>query len=156
MTDGDQVVVQPVVYDLIPLWFPDDEPSDPTYFGCLVYLYIGSGSREYENFHCFSCSPRWLVDQFSEAGVVEGNGALLDRSSDGSIMFGSGLVLMHSWSLPTLRRAIDDFLVECTGPSWSVVANKIGRRFPWEFDHWYDEYVEKHPEKFDWPGKLHE
>ncbi len=63
---------------------------------------------------------------------------------------------MRAWSPSALRIAIDDFLLECEGPSWGVVANKIARRFPWEYDYRYDGYVNRHPDNFNWPGTLNE
>jgi hypothetical protein len=154
----DDSIVRPVVRSLDPLWFPPDNvPTDLNNFGCLVYLLIGSSEiGGVDKFHCFACSPRWLADKLSGIGPPPEHGMFLDRSNDDQIIFGSGLVLMNTWSLSALRIAIDDFLLECEGSSWGVVANKIARRFPWEYHYRYDEYVNRHPEKFNWPGTLNE
>ena len=104
----DDSIVRPVVRSLDPLWFPPDNvPTDLSDFGCLVYLLIGGSEvGGVDKFHCFACSPRWLADKLSGVRPPPEHGMFLDRSSDDEIIFGSGLVLMNTWSPSALRIAI--------------------------------------------------
>jgi hypothetical protein len=137
-----------VLKDLVPLWPGglDKEPPDPTHFGVIVQVLIGTGDAEAADmFGCLACSPRWLVDRFAEEDPLAWFRSNWAITCADQAMFGAGLALMSTWSLSDLRAAIEEVCDQCTGPHWGAVASRLGRLLPWEYSYRYDRFIDQHP-----------
>jgi hypothetical protein len=49
-----------------------------------------------------------------------------------------GLVLMMEWSENDLRRKVEAICEECVGPTGPIVASRLSRYMPWEFEYKLD------------------
>ncbi|PSL01321.1 hypothetical protein CLV30_11451 [Haloactinopolyspora alba] len=57
---------------------------------------------------------------------------------------GSGLWLMERWNPDEFVAAVQLVVDKSSpGPDWGVVAARIGRSIPWEFDYKYDDQVNR-------------
>jgi hypothetical protein len=151
-TEGD--VVRPVIKALVPLWdhhpsSPYSDPPDLAHFGVRIVLLIGTEGEIFsDSFDCFVCSPSWLADRIHDRDF--GFGLSLTEPIKGTL--GLGLVIMSEWSLAELRGSIESICDTCTAADWDTAASRVGRYFPWEHSYRYDQYVDKHPERFRIPS----
>lgn len=114
--------------------------SDPGHFGLDVHVYIGElGAPDSDSFDVVVCSPSWFAEH---AASDKDWPWLVGRQpwtrSDG-VLVGTGLWFMHRWSAQEFLAAVAAVSADASGgPGWQVVANRIGRSIPWEFDYRYD------------------
>ena len=58
---------------------------------------------------------------------------------NGEADFLRGLLLTPVWDLERLRSEIDAICEQCSGPSWPVVASRLSRYMPWEYEYRLDD-----------------
>jgi hypothetical protein len=125
------------------------QPEDPSYFGVWLLALIGEDEAgPADGFDFLLCTPRWLADTFEtdvQAFGLDGRRLGHNWSSDGQALFGTGIVLVATWSTEAARRAVEEICEAQQGPDWGSVASRIGRLIPWEYDYRYDHHVNTHP-----------
>lgn len=150
------MILRPTVSDLIaqspdpgsiPIGF-DEHLPDPSYFGFRVIIIISCDGHNSERFDCFVCSPKWLLDNFDIISRESKQPIFPWGSGSHSTMVTHGLVLMPTWIKDDLSHAIDQICNECSGPTWSVVAERLSRWFDWEYEHLLDEYLNNNSDRF--------
>lgn len=94
-------------------------PVDPEVFGFLLQVMIGpDGSRGEESFDITVCSPRWLLQRYTEEDVIIGHHHLI----------------MLQYNYDRLARTIERFCADCEALTWNEVARKLARLGRWEFE----------------------
>lgn len=92
---------------------------DGAAFSLLVQALIGPDpGRGEESFDFVVCSPAWLLERAKRTGYV------IPRHH----------LVVESYSLATIRKAIEKVCREATGDDWSTLATYIGRFGKWEFE----------------------
>lgn len=127
----------------------EEHLPNPSYFGFPVTLIICGSEDEEESFRCFACSPSWLMVNF-QAINNETNRPFLPWHKEAihSSLLTQGLVLMKIWSREELWQEIDRLCGRCTGPTWSIVAERLSRWLDWEYEYSLDEYLDESSETF--------
>ncbi|GHF46944.1 hypothetical protein GCM10017566_20090 [Amycolatopsis bartoniae] len=131
-----------------PRAFEDFAPPDPTCFGCYLTAFVGTeDSGPADAFDFLVCTPLWLGQCFAEGGGPSGAspGPGYAWSSDGRVLFGSGLLLVERWSAQAIHAAVDEQCQATAGPDWGAVASRLGRVLVWEYGYRYDAHVDAHP-----------
>jgi hypothetical protein len=125
----------------------DFEPEDPVEFAVrLTVLCRPAESMDSEDaFEVLVCTPSWLASRFRTGSQVAPPGYPPYWSSDGLAMFGTGMLFVETWSASVVRAAVEGRVSLATGPDWGVVASRLGRTVPWEYDYVYDSFVDEHP-----------
>jgi hypothetical protein len=123
----------------------DFAPADPTNFGMHAQIFLGGrGDDLSDSFDVVVCSPMWMAAEVAEGRWEQFRGGGL-RSIPDSIAVGAGIWFMARWDRAefdaALRAVCEQF---SPGPDWGSVAARVGRLIPWEFDHLYDDHVNKH------------
>ncbi len=52
--------------------------------------------------------------------------------------WGRSLLVVESFSWPSVQTAVEKLLRHCSGKTWSEVGTKINRYLSWEFDDYQD------------------
>lgn len=95
------------------------QPADPDEFAVLLQVIGGpEGTIAEESFDTVVLTPTALARQAQEFGPV----------------IGRHYLIVKSWHWPTIEGFIKRFAATCEGPSWDVVAEKMGRLGKWEFE----------------------
>jgi hypothetical protein len=152
---------RPIIRDMIPLAHGRTEPgfkevlTGADCFAFDVMVFIGLDDEDdSDRFDCFACSPQWLADNFfalhSKTGERMLPWANIEAEEKGAL-FVPSLVLMPAWDAEVLRRAIEEICERCSGPDWPTVASRLDRYLDWEWEYNYDEFVDRHAEKFELP-----
>lgn len=124
----------------LPVGLVDLKVTDASYFGVDVSINIGEpAARETDGFRLICCSPSWFA---AYASNEPGWRALADPDNPpepSAVVLGTGLWFMRHWDAPLLRAELDRVCSDASGgPTWGLVASRISRWVPWEFDHRYD------------------
>jgi hypothetical protein len=59
------------------------------------------------------------------------------------IRFGNRFLFMKRWDYEAVRKAISDLCIYRDAADWGALANRIGRRIPWELDYRYDDFLDE-------------
>jgi hypothetical protein len=99
-------------------------PDDPYNFCILVSLSIGPMDKNSSNdFSLTVCTPEWL------------KGAC----TSGKYEWGRHMLFVHEYDFPLIKKVITEYIDECEGDDWMVIANRISRIAAWEFED-YNRY----------------
>ena len=71
-----------------------------------------------ESFDITVCGPGWIANQARAERIIMGRHTLI----------------MDGFDFAVLTRFITDWVAQCTGESWSDVAEKVARLGQWEFE----------------------
>jgi hypothetical protein len=121
-----------------------EAPVGADHFGVQVQALIGpTGDDGADSFDALVCSPSWLVEQAAIGNWDLLSGGIYDGVSD-ELAPGEGTWLMARWSPDDLMTALGVVIEKSSqGPDWFVVAARIGRSIPWEYDYKYDDEVNR-------------
>jgi len=119
----------------------EPEPgTGATHFAGSVQLLIGEPDDDHaDSFDLIVCSPSRLVEyadpeNWNHYRVLPG----------GNVYPLAGVWLMKSWSRSDFEAAVYRLVAACgPGPDFGVVAARIGRLAPWEYDYRYDDQVNR-------------
>lgn len=99
------------------------KPENPKHFAFLLQAMIGpQGMDGEESFNIEVCTPQWLEETYDVEDVVIGRHHFIVRE----------------YNYERIIRTIEDFIQDCSGNSWTEVAEKVSRLGMWEFE----DYVE--------------
>jgi len=133
MADGTSVEIKSVI-----LHWPYGREADhgSTDFRVGVQVLMGEiGHDAGDSFDLVVCSPSKLTEIYAPDGwnvdeVLPG----------GNVLPVTGLWLMRTWSEADLRGALDRLVTACSpGPDFAIVAARMGRVIPWEYDYRFDD-----------------
>jgi len=94
-------------------------PGEPEDFGFLLQAMIGPvGVESKESFDMMVCTPEWLRRNHAATEIIVGRHHLI----------------VCKYDYESLVSYISEFVKQCTGDSWSEVADKLGRLGKWEFE----------------------
>jgi hypothetical protein len=111
-------------------------PADPEHFGIFLQAFIGSTDSEtFDSFDLFVCSPSWFAKHFEDEQLGRAT-----WEAPG-VRLGNRFLFMKRWDYEALRQTISDLSAHGDGADWGVLANRIGRHIPWEFDYRYDIFL---------------
>jgi len=92
-------------------------PENPTCFFLNLRIRIGSDETSgADDFELCVCTPEWL-----------------DRSV-WEPRWGRHLLIVREYDLSAIEKCIHDYVGECDGTDWNIIAEKLGRVFAWEFE----------------------
>lgn len=104
-----------------------------------VQLLIGSTDRdEADSFEGIVCSPSMFAERFdlTQWGSVFAEDVL----PGGDVLPVHGVRLMRAWSPAAFEADVALRVVASSpAPDWGTVADRIGRRLPWEYDYRHDD-----------------
>lgn len=98
----------------------DYSPDDPTRFGILVAVDVGTrGDPAADQFSVMVCSPAWLDESL--------------RTREPRHLFGRHYLIMPEWDFEALRNIIDWRVKHTAGGTWEEFASHLDLYFHWEF-----------------------
>jgi hypothetical protein len=112
-------------------------PDDPEHFGISIMAFIGStDDGPADSFDALVCTPSWLAEHFQDPRISRWKFELP------GLMFGSRFIFMERWDYPALLSAVSGLCAFHEADDWGMLANRIGRHIPWEFDYQYDKFLD--------------
>jgi len=95
-------------------------PPDPACFCFLLQAVFGpSDGPGEESFDMVVCTPSWLTNALP---------------TKGGILSGRHYLFVEKYDIGRIREFIDKYAQECSGETWQVVAERLGRLGRWEFE----------------------
>jgi hypothetical protein len=92
-------------------------------FGFLLQAMIGpAGEDGEESFDIEVCTPKWIENNLGVDGVL----------------IGMHYLIVREYNYQNIVHAIEKFLLDCSGTSWSEVSKKVSRLGSWEFEAYED------------------
>ena len=76
------------------------------------------GETGEESFDLRVCTPQWLLDNHHKDDVI----------------IGRHYLIVMEYNYERILKIITDFCATCEGPTWTEVAQKLGRLGHWEFE----------------------
>ena len=114
------------------------QPDDPEHFGIGLQAFIGSGDDDAaDSFDAFACTPSWLAENFDDERIGRW------EFEPPGLLFGSRFILMKRWDYSALVSAVRGLCAFHEADDWGMVASRIGRHIPWEFDYRYDGFLDR-------------
>lgn len=111
--------IDPTIRDIA-----DFQPEDPTLFGLLLQLYVGTGDGDgADSFGLVVCTARWLENEARAGWPINLRHHLLVERFD--------------W--PRILAFIEGYLNSISGTSWQEVAEKVSRLGHWEFEDYTED-----------------
>ena len=94
-------------------------PDDKTSFAFLLEFTVGiEGNEEGDDFQIEVCTPKWMLENFSE----------------NDILFGRHKLIVLKYDIEDIIRYLTHYCKTCTGNTWEEIAVKISRIAHWEFE----------------------
>ncbi len=95
------------------------KPPRPDSFGILLQLIAGpAGEEGEESFDVVLCTPRWIDETHGLDDIVVGRHHLI----------------VKRYRYEAMIDFIKQYVGSCSGDTWEVVAEKLGRLGRWEFE----------------------
>lgn len=95
------------------------QPKEPECFAFLLQAMIGPKGEEWaESFDIDVCTPKWLEKTYSSDEVV----------------IGRHHFIVNKYDYANIIRAIEKYLIHCSGSNWDEVGEKVSRLGRWEFE----------------------
>jgi len=92
-------------------------PDDPKNFSLWIELRIGSDeSAGADDYRVLVCTPDWLRENVCEP------------------RWGRHMLFVREYDRSTIEKCINDYVAQCAGDQWEVVAAKVARNLLWEFE----------------------
>lgn len=114
------------------------QPNNPEHFGFGLQAFIGSTDEDTaDSFDAVVCTPSWLAEHFDDKRVGRW------EFEPPGLLFGSRFILMKRWDYSTLLSAVTDLCAFRNANDWGMLANRLGRFIPWEFDYQYDRFLDR-------------
>ena len=87
-------------------------------FGIYIFALVGpAGQQGEESFGFTLCTPRWFAENMKDEFVL-----------------GRHYIFVREYDYALLEKFVRGYCKQCTGTSWSDVAQKVGRLGHWEFE----------------------
>lgn len=113
-------------------------PDDPEHFGFPIMVFIGpSDSDLVDSFDALVCTPSWLGENFDDPRVSRWS-----FESPGAI-FGNRCIFLRRWDYVALVDAITGLCAFHEAGDWGMLADRLGRHIPWEYDYRYDAFLDE-------------
>lgn len=94
-------------------------PKDPERFAFLLQVFIGpEGQDGQESFDIEVCTPKWLIQNYT----------------DDTVIIGRHYLIVFKYDFKRITETIKAFCKNCTGETWAEVAIKLSRLGMWEFE----------------------
>jgi hypothetical protein len=95
----------------------DYKPANPSCFFLSLRIQIGSSEGSgADDFELGVCTPDWLSQNLCEPS------------------WGRHLLIVREYDLAAIEKSIFNYVEQCHGDSWDIIAKKLGRVFAWEFE----------------------
>jgi hypothetical protein len=92
-------------------------PVDSQNFSLWIELRVGlEGSTGGDDYRVLVCTPEWLRQNISEP------------------RWGRHMLIVQTYDRSAIEKCVRDYIAECSGVEWSVIAKKIARNLSWEFE----------------------
>ncbi|MBS1665187.1 MAG: immunity 8 family protein [Bacteroidetes bacterium] len=98
-------------------------PEDDEVFAFLISVGVGPrGTQAEESFDIQVCTPKWLLQKYSENDMILGRNKLIVFKFDMDKI------------LARIRKLFDN----CEGNNWEEIVNKLSKIGQWEFENYRD------------------
>ena len=95
------------------------KPSEPDRFAFLLQILVGpENDQGEESFDVLICTPRWMLEKYSENDVVPGR----------------HMIIVFKYDYERLTDFLRKQVAEVVGETWSDVAQGLSRLGRWEFE----------------------
>jgi hypothetical protein len=92
-------------------------PENPENFSLWIEVRVGpDNSSGADDYRVLVCTAEWLRQNVWEP------------------RWGRHMLIVREYDHSTIEKCIRDYIAECTGDEWGVVAEKIARNLFWEFE----------------------
>jgi hypothetical protein len=96
-------------------------PENPENFSLWLELRIGlESTARGDDYRVLVCTPEWLGQYISAP------------------QWGIHLLIVPTYDLSAIETCVHDYVADCSGDDWNVIAKKIARRLSWEFEDYQD------------------
>lgn len=97
------------------------EPENRDCFFLTLRIRIGSNeSSGADDFELGICTPSWLIQNLYEP------------------RWGRHLLIIREYDFSTIQKEIYNYVKQCDGDKWNIIAEKLGRIFAWEFEDYQE------------------
>jgi hypothetical protein len=95
------------------------QPSNADNFCFLLQVIVGpSGGEGEESFDVTVSTPKWLTENLSED----------------DILLASHYIIVRKYDFARIEGFVKSYCDHCSGDTWEIVAQKVGRLGRWEFE----------------------
>jgi hypothetical protein len=109
-------IISPDIIDFENYW-PEDEES----FSFLISVLVGiKGEPAAESFDIVVCTPKWLLNKYSESDMI----------------LGSNKLIVFRFDMDRILKRIKNMFANCSGNDWNEIAIKLSRIGHWEFENY--------------------
>jgi hypothetical protein len=117
--------------------------ADPEHFGIEVSVLIGTTDEPTaDSFTAFPCTGSWLAAELAAGRAPRLSDSLVTEHDEGVWPL-AGVWVMDRWSQERFEAAVHQLCrTHSPAPDWGVLAARIGRLLPWEYDYRYDQRVD--------------
>jgi hypothetical protein len=93
------------------------KPAEPFCFFLSLRIQIGSNEGSgADDFELGVCTADWLSQNLYEP------------------LWGRHLLIVREYDFASIEKSIRNYVEQCHGDNWNIIAEKLGRVFAWEFE----------------------